>query len=98
MNNMLKQAQKMQAEMQKAQAEVEAMEFLVSSGGGAVEVTITGKKEIKAMKLDPEIVDPEDIDMMTDIIIAAVNEAIRKASDASEAAMNRVSGGLGGMF
>ena len=100
MNNMIKQAQKMQAEMQKVQEEVEQMEFDVSVGGGAVQVKITGKKEVKEIILQPEVVDPEDIEMLSDLLVAAVNEAIRKADEASANAMKKVTGGMGmpGMF
>ena len=100
MNNMLKQAQKMQAEMQKAQAEIEEMEFDVSVGGGAVQVKITGKKEVKEITIQPEAIDPDDMEMLTDLLMAAVNEAIRKADEASENAMKKATGGMGmpGMF
>ena len=100
MNNMLKQAQKMQVEMQKIQEEVEKMEFDVSVGGGAVSVKITGKKEIKEIVLKPEVVDPDDIEMLSDLLVAAVNEAIRKADEASSSAMKKATGGMGlpGMF
>jgi DNA-binding YbaB/EbfC family protein len=100
MNNMLKQAQKMQQEMQKIQEEIDKMEFEVSVGGGAINVKITGKKEIKEIALKPEVVDPDDIEMLSDLLVAAVNEAIRKADEASSAAMKKVTGGMGmpGMF
>lgn len=93
-NSMLKQAQKMQEEMALAQAEIEEMEFTASSGGGAVEVTVTGKKEIKNLKLKPEIVDPDDIEMLSDLIIAAVNEALRTAEQTASEKMEKISGGL----
>lgn len=98
MNNMIKQAQKMQAEMQKIQDEFETKEFEVSSGGGAVNVKISGKLEILALDIKPDVVDPEDIDMLSDLITAAVNEAIRKATSEREEALGKITGGMGGLF
>ena len=95
MNNMIKQAQKMQAEMQKIQDEFDTKEFEVSSGGGAVNVKINGKLEILALDIKPDVVDPEDIDMLSDLITAAVNEAIRKATGEREAALGKITGGMG---
>ncbi|MBQ6543016.1 MAG: YbaB/EbfC family nucleoid-associated protein, partial [Clostridia bacterium] len=79
-NNMMKKIQEMQENMEKIQAEIEATEFTSSVGGGAVEVTVTGAHEIKAVNLKPEIVDPDDIEMLQDLIISAANESIRKAN------------------
>lgn len=94
MNSMIKQAQKMQEEMQKVQQELEEKVYDVTSGGGAVQVTITGKREIKAITLKPEVVDPEDIEMLQDLLVAAVNESIRKVDEVSEGEMSKVTGGM----
>ena len=93
--NMMKKIQEMQANLEAKQAEIEASEFSASAGGGAVEVTVSGAHEVKAINLKPEIVDPEDIEMLSDLIIAATNEAMRKADDAMEHAMGALKGGLG---
>ena len=93
-HEMMMRIQKMQEDMQRVQEEVENSEFTASAGGGAVEVTVTGKHEIKAIKMKPEIVDPEDIDMLEDLLMASLNEAIRKANDTMEQTMNGVTGGL----
>ena len=94
MNQMIKQAQKMQEEMKAKQEELEQQEFKTTSGGGMVEVTITGKKEIKDISIKPEIVNPEDIEMLQDMIMAAVNEAIRKVEDISNREMEKITGAL----
>ena len=93
-NNMMKKIQEMQENMEKIQAEIEATEFTSSVGGGAVEVTVTGAHEIKAVNLKPEIVDPDDIEMLQDLIISAANESIRKANEAMEQGMEKAKGGL----
>ncbi|MGN1418715.1 MAG: YbaB/EbfC family nucleoid-associated protein [Acutalibacteraceae bacterium] len=93
--NMMKKIQEMQAQLETKQAEVEASEFSASAGGSAVSVTVTGAHEIKAIDLKPEIVDPDDIEMLSDLIIAAANEAMKKADDAMEQAMGALKGGLG---
>ncbi len=93
-NDMMMRIQKMQEEMQRVQEEVENSEFSASAGGGAVEVTVTGKHEITSIKIKPEVVDPEDIDMLEDLLMASLNEAIRKANDTMEQTMNGVTGGL----
>ncbi len=93
--NMMKKIQEMQAQLEQKQAEIEATEFSASAGGGAVSVTVTGGHEIKTIDLKPEIVDPEDIEMLSDLIIAAANEAMRKADDAMEQSMGALQGGLG---
>ena len=98
MNNLMKQAQRMQRQMEESQKEVEAKEFTAKAGGGAVEVTVTGKKEITKVKLSEEVVDPDDIEMLQDLIVAATNEALRKAEEENAAMMNRMTGGLGGGF
>ena len=92
--NMMKQIQEMQAQLEAKQAEVEATDFTASAGGGAVEVTVSGAHEIKNIKMQPDVVDPEDIEMLSDLIMAAANEAMKKAEDAMEQAMNAAKGGL----
>ncbi len=94
MNNMLKQAQKMQKQMQELQAEVEEREVEASAGGGAVVVKMTGKKEIIKIDIQPEVVDPEDIDMLEDLVMAAVNEAIRTAEEMVAKEMSKVTGNM----
>ena len=95
--NMMKKIQEMQAQMEQKQAEIEASEFSASAGGGAVEVTVSGAHEVKEIKLQPDVVDPEDIEMLTDLIIAATNEAMRKADDAMNQAMQAAQSGLAGL-
>ena len=97
MNEMLKQAQKMQEEMQAKQAELEEKEYEVSAGGGVVKVKINGKREVLSIDIDPEIVDPDDIETLSDILVAAVNEAIKKVNADSDAEMGKLTGALGGM-
>ena len=94
MNNLMKQAQKMQKQMEEAQANLESQEFTTTAGGGAVEVTITGKKEITKVKIDEEVVDPDDIEMLEDLIMAAVNEAIRTVEENTTQQMSKITGGL----
>ncbi|MCR5100092.1 MAG: YbaB/EbfC family nucleoid-associated protein [Butyrivibrio sp.] len=96
MNNLLKQAQRMQRQMEESQKELETKEFTAKAGGGAVEATVLGSKELKAIKISPEAVDPDDVEMLQDLIVAAVNEAIKQAEDANAEAMNKMTGGLGG--
>ena len=98
MNNLMKQAQRMQRQMEESQKELEVKEFAAKAGGGAVEVTVTGKKEIAKVKLSEEVVDPDDIEMLEDLIMAAANEALRMAEDESAEIMNKMTGGLGGGF
>ncbi len=97
MANLMKQAQRMQRQMEEGQKELETKEFAASAGGGAAEVTVNGKKEILSIKLSEEIVDPEDIEMLQDLIVAAVNEAMHKVDEASAELMGKMTGGLGGM-
>lgn len=97
MNNLMKQAQKMQKQMEENQKELETKEFTASAGGGAVEVTVSGKKEITKVKLAEEVVDPEDIEMLEDLIMAATNEALRTMEEEAGAAMSKITGGLGGL-
>ena len=96
MSNLMKQAQRMQRQMEESQKELETKEFSASAGGGAVEVTVSGKKELVSIKLAEEIVDPEDIETLQDAVVAAVNEALRKADEESAALMGKMTGGLGG--
>ncbi len=97
MNNLMKQAQKMQRQMEEAQKELETKEITATAGGGAVEVTVSGNKEITKIKLAEEVVDPDDIEMLEDLIMAAVNEAIRQMEEFSQQSMSKITGGLGGM-
>lgn len=96
-NAMLKKIQDMQADMENKQAEIEATEFTASAGGGAVEAVVLGTHEIKRIKIDPEVIDPEDAEMLEDMITAAVNEAIKKSIDAMDKAMESAKAGLGGL-
>ena len=98
MNNLMKQAQKMQRQMEENQKALEEKEFTAAAGGGAVEVTISGTKEITKVKLDPDAVDPDDVEMLEDLIMAATNEAIRKIEEMSTQKMSSITGGLGGLF
>lgn len=95
MNNLMKQAQRMQRQMEESQKEMETKEFSATSGGGAVEVIVSGKKEITKINLKEEVVDPEDIEMLQDLIIAAVNEALRKVDEESQNSMSKLTGGMG---
>ncbi len=98
MNNLMRQVQKMQADVQHAQEEAEKKVFTVSVGGGAVEVTITGGLEVQAITIQPEVVDPEDVEMLQDLILTAVNEAIQKAQETMGDQMASATGGmLGGL-
>ncbi len=101
--DMMRQVQKMQEDMANAQAEVEAAEFEAAAGGGAVTVKVNGKKELLEVKISPEAVDPEDIEMLEDLLVAAVNEGMKKADAEMESKMGAVTGGLnipgmGGLF
>ena len=98
MNNLMKQAQRMQRQMEESQKELETKEFTAKAGGGAVEVTVTGKKEVTKVKLAEEVVDPDDIEMLEDLVTAAVNEALRMAEEANASMMSKMTGGLGGGF
>ena len=97
MNNLMKQAQKMQRQAEENQKALEEKEFTAKAGGGAVEVTISGKKEVTKVKLAEEVVDPDDIEMLEDLIVAATNEALRKVEQESAAMMSKLTGGLGGL-
>ena len=96
MANLMKQAQRMQRQMEEQQKELESKEFTATAGGGAVEVTVSGRREVTGVKLAEEVVDPDDIEMLQDLIVAAVNEAMRKVDEESGAAMSKLTGGLGG--
>lgn len=94
MNQMIKQAQKMQEQMMKMQEEIEAKTYTATAGGGAVQVVVSGKREIQEITLKPEVVDPDDIEMLQDLIVAAVNEGLRKMEADSSAQMGQLTGGL----
>lgn len=94
MNNMMKQMQKMQKQIEDMQEKLEAEEVTAQAGGGAVEAVVTGKKELVRLTIDPDAVDPEDVEMLQDLIIAAVNEALRSAEEKAEREMSKVTGGL----
>ena len=96
MNNLIRQAQKMQKQMEETQKALEDETVSAAAGGGAVEVTVSGKKEITKIKIDPDAVDPDDVEMLEDMITAAANEALRKMNELSEARMNQITGGMGG--
>ena len=94
MNNLMKQAQKMQRQMEEAQKELEEKEVTAAAG---VEVTVSGKHEITKVKLSPEVVDPDDIEMLEDLIMAATNEAYRQLDEFSQSSMAKITGGMGGL-
>ena len=94
MQSMIKQAQKMQEQMTQLQTELDEREYTAAAGGGAVSCTVSGKREVLRLDIKPEVVDPEDVEMLSDLITAAVNEALRKAVETSEAEMNKITGGL----
>lgn len=94
MQSMIKQAQKMQDQMTQLQAELDEREYTATAGGGAVSATVSGKREVVRLEIKPEVVDPEDVEMLSDLITAAVNEALRQAVETSEAEMNKITGGL----
>jgi len=97
MGNLMKQAQKMQTDMAKLQEELQQKTVEATAGGGAITVIVTGKKELKEIIIKPEVVDPEDVEMLQDLILAAVNEALRKADEMSNSEMGKITGGLGGL-
>lgn len=98
MNAMLRQAQKMQEDMAALQEELDAREYTVSAGGGMVTVNINGKKEIQNIDIKPEIVDPDDIETLSDILTAAVNEAIKRVEETNAAEMQKITGAVPGLF
>ena len=93
--NMLKQAQKMQQDMMRMQQELQEKEYEAAAGGGVVTATVPGKRELKALEIDPEAVDPDDVEMLQDMIVAAVNEALRAAENDAASTMQKLTGGLG---
>lgn len=94
MQQMMKQAQKMQQDMARKQEELSARELTAQAGGGVVKVTVYGRKEIKSIEIDPACVDPEDVEMLQDLITAATNEALRMADEMMSAEMGKITGGL----
>ena len=94
MNNMIRQAQTMQQDMMKAQEELESKTYEAGAGGGVVSATVSGKKELLSVTIDPEAVDPDDVEMLQDLIVAAVNEALRKAGEDAASQMSKLTGGL----
>ncbi len=97
MTTLMKQAQRMQRQMEEQAKELETREFTATAGGGVVEVTVSGKREVLKVKLAEEVVDPDDVETLEDLVVAAVNEALRKVEEESGAAMSKLAGGLGGM-
>ena len=100
MQSMIRQAQKMQEDMAKLQEDLDAREYTARSGGGAVTAVVDGKHLLKSLEIQPEVVEPEDTEMLADLVMAAVNEAIRQAVETSETEMSKVTGGMNlpGMF
>ena len=97
MGNIMKQAQRMQRQMEEKQKEIEAKEFEGTAGGGVVSVKLNGKREVLGVKLDKEVVDPEDIETLEDLVAAALGEALRKVEEAGSASMEQLTGGFGGL-
>ena len=98
MAGLARQAQKMQEQMAQITEELNQTEYTAASGGGAVEATVTGELVVKAIHIKPEVVDPEDVEMLEDLIMAAANEALRKMDEVSQSSMAKITGGLGGGF
>ncbi len=98
MQQLMRQAQKLQDQMAKAQDDLDDREYSAQSGGGMVSVTVTGKRELKSIDINPECVDPDDVDMLQDLILAAVNEALRTAEETRNAELSKLAPGMGGMF
>ena len=94
--NMMKQAQKMQQEFMKMQQELESTDFEFTSGGGAVKAVVKGTREFSSIEINPEVVDPDDVEMLQDLILTAVNGALKKADDRTSQVMNKLQGGMGG--
>ena len=97
MSNLMKQAQRMQRQMEESQKELETKEFTAKAGGGAVEVTVTGAREVTRVIIDKDAVDPEETEMLQDMIMVAVNDALHQAEEANSAIMGKMTGGLGGL-
>ena len=98
LNQLMKEAKKMQSDVEKSQEELAAKEFEASAGGEAVKVKVSGSKQIKEIKIKPEVLDPDDVEMLEDLIMAAVNEAIRTVEENTTQQMSKITGGLGGLF
>lgn len=100
MNNMMKQMQKIQKQMAESQKKLEETEFSATAGGGSIEITVNGKKELVSVKIDKEVVDPEDVEMLEDLILVAANDAIKKVIETTEKEMGKYTGGMNipGMF
>ena len=98
MQQLMRQAQKMQQQMMELQADLDARTYEGSASGGLVTCTLSGKRELLSLSIKPEAVDPEDVEMLADLVVLAVNDALRKGEERREKEMSRVSGGLGGMF
>ena len=98
MANLMKQAQKMQRQMEEQAKEMETKEFTATAGGGAVEATVSGTRQLLKLSLNEEVVDPEDVEMLEDLIVAAVNEALGKVDETSASAMSKFTGGMGGQI
>ncbi len=96
MGNLMKQAQRMQRQMEEKSQELETKEYTVSTGGGALELVMNGKLEVVSLHMKPEVVDPDDVEMLEDLVVAAVNEAIRQVQSDKQSAMGALTGGLGG--
>lgn len=94
MNNMMKKVQKMQENMAKAQAEIEEKEFTSTAGGGVIEATVNGKKEVLKVRIDEDVVDPEDTEMLEDLVVVAINDALKKADEYSQKEMGKLTGNL----
>jgi len=97
MNNLMKQAQKMQKQMEETQAALEEKEYEATAGGGVITVKINGKKEITEVKIDPEAVDPDDVETLEDLVVAAVNSAIQMQAEDEKSSMSKITGGMGAM-
>jgi nucleoid-associated protein EbfC len=98
MQQLMRQAQKLQQQMTEAQEALDAKEYEATAGGGMVSVKVSGKRELLSITINPQVVDPEDVEMLQDLVMAAVNEALRKGEDAREEAMGKMAPGMGGMF
>lgn len=98
MQQLMRQAQKMQEQVEQLQNDIDNMEFTAQAGGGMVSVCVTGKRSIKSLEIKPDVVDPEDIEMLQDLITAAVNEALTNAEQTREEKMSKLGGGMGGLF
>ena len=94
MNNLMKQAQRMQRQMEESQKELEEKEFTAKAGGGMVTAVVNGNREVTKIEIKPEAVDPDDVEMLEDLVLAAVNEALRQYEAASDATVNKIAGGM----